>query len=558
MSHTTEVATSTKTWPPVRGFNQSAVVLLGLIGAIQVADPLISSLALVKASSGLNMTASQMSLAAGISTLALAATVLFGGLMADRLGRRGILFLSVFIASAGEVITAISPDTTTYLIGRVVSGVALGVVWGASYGMLRNVSSPKSLGPAMATFSVMNGIVPVIAMVVTGVLVGIDWRLAYLFLPAFSLIIVWFIPGMLPRVARIGSGKIDWLGLILAAIGIIGLLFGLSNGTLGLHVPAFWLPILIGVIALVLFGVREKASKHAVFPIKLLAHPMFLGAVFMGIFWNMLNASMAQMLPNFWQYVTHIRPSEIGVAELPMSAAGIIGSIMAGIFLGRGSKARTTSWIGYVLMVVGFLTFIFITPTASYFMFVPGMVIASMGWMMNGTSQGNLFIELAPARFFGPVSSSKLMVGQFGYSFGLTGSTVMISMLTLSGVSKLTKGAVSGDGNWDAITDYMADPTKTPTDAALAAVKVTDIQAVYTSAFVTTSVALAIVGAIAGLVVYLLLRSRKAQVPVNEFLGLPPDPEPQDSADASPAATSTPTKSASAQSATKKPAPKKK
>lgn len=560
MSNISEVAApNSKTWPPAKGFNHMAVVLLGLIGAIQVADPLISSLALVKASAELNMTASEMSLAAGISTLALAGTVLFGGLMADRLGRRWMLFLSVFVAAAGELITAISPDTTIYLLGRVIAGIALGVVWGASYGMLRNVSAANSLGPAMATYSIMNGIVPVVAMVVTGVLVGINWRLAYVFLPVFSILIVWFIPVVLPKVARMVGGKIDWLGLLLAAIGIAGLLYGISNGSGGIEKPAFWLPILIGIAGLVLFGVRQKMSSKAIFPIKLLAHPAFLGAVLMGIFWNFLNASVAQMLPNFWQYVTHIKPSEIGVAELPMSATGIIGSVIAGIALGKGSKPRTTSAIGYCLMVVGLLSYVFITPTATYWIFLPGMVIASVGWMMNATSQGNLFIQLAPAKYFGPVSSSKLMVGQFGYSLGLTGSTVMISMLTLASVSKLTNGAVAGDGNWDAITEYMANPSSTPTNTALAAVKVADIQAAYTSAFVVTAVVVAVIAAIAGIAVYLLLKSKKADVPVTEFLGLPADPAPQDAADAAPAKATAATKTA-AKPATKtaaKPAAKK-
>ncbi|MEG2778288.1 MAG: MFS transporter, partial [Aurantimicrobium sp.] len=82
---------------PDKGFRRAAVILLGLLGAIQVADPLISSLALVKASDELNFSASTQSLAAGISTLALAATAIPGGMLADRYGRRLLLALSVLV-----------------------------------------------------------------------------------------------------------------------------------------------------------------------------------------------------------------------------------------------------------------------------------------------------------------------------------------------------------------------------------------------------------------------------------------------------------------------------
>jgi hypothetical protein len=201
-----------------------------------------------------------------------------------------------------------------------------------------------------------------------------------------------------------------------------------------------------------------------------------------------------------------------------MSAAGIVGSIIAGALLGKGSLPRTTAISGYILMVIGFLTYLTLTPTASYLMFLPGMIIAAIGWMMNATSQGNLFITLAPAKFYGPVTSSKLAVGQFGYALGLTGSTVLVSLFTLSGVSSATKGAVSGDSNWDAITSYLA--TGSTTNSSLSAVSTSELASIYTSAFISTITIIAVVVAIAGATMYILLKNKKASIPVDEYLGL--------------------------------------
>jgi hypothetical protein len=113
-----------------------------------------------------------------------------------------------------------------------------------------------------------------------------------------------------------------------------------------------------------------------------------------------------------------------------------------------------------------------------------------------------------------------MAVGQFGYSLGLSGTTVAVSSLTLSGVSDLTKGAVSGEANWDAITSYMTNPTSVPTDAALAAVSSADIQAVYMHAFGVTSLAVAILLAVFGAVMFALLKRKGADVPTDVFLGL--------------------------------------
>ncbi|MEY4102276.1 MAG: hypothetical protein RIR88_410 [Actinomycetota bacterium] len=506
------------TGAPAEGFKRAAVILLGLIAAIQVADPLVSSLALAKASDELNFTASQASLAAGVSTLALAATAIPGGLLADRLGRRNIIAFSLILAAIGEVMTAMTPKDAIYVYfaGRIITGVALGMTFGGSYGMLHYVSAPKALGPAMATFNVLNGVVPVIAMVLGGVLLADSWRTAYLILPVLAIALFFIIPFILPKVEKLGGGKVDYVGMVLVAVGIVGLLDGLSGATNGLRQPGFYVPVLIGVISLVLFGVRESKTDHPVFPIKILKHPAFLGAVVMGIFWNFASAGLSQMLPNIWQYVTHIPSALLGAASLPMSAAGIIGSVVAGAAIGKGSKPRTTATIGYVLMVVGIFYYVILGSTDGYLLFLPGMIVAAVGWMMNATSQGNLFINLAPAKFYGAVTSSKMTVGQFGYALGLTGTTVLVSTFTLNGVDSASKGAVTGESNWDAITSYLASGNTT--NAALQSVGQDKIAAIYTSAFSTTAVIVAIVVAIAGAGMYILLKNKKASIPVEEFL----------------------------------------
>jgi MFS family permease len=501
---------------PEKGFRRGAVIVLGMLGAIQVADPLVSSLSLVKASDELNFTASMQSLAAGISTLALAAFAITGGMLADRLGRRGILFASLIVSSAGQVLTAVSQDPAMYLSGRIITGMALGITFGSAYAMLRAVSSEKSLGGAMAMFNILNGVVPVVVMVVTGVLLGVSWRLTYLLLPAIALIMIWFIPAILPKMPRVGSGRVDIPGLIFVGVGLAGLLAGISNASKGLTSMEFILPMALGVISLAVFAWHESKSKNPVFPIKLLTHPAFLGAVIMGVFWNFAAGGLSQMLPNIWQYVTHIPTALIGIAQLPMSAAGIVGSLVAGALLSKGVTARFISITGYALLVLAFLELAIIEPQSGYIVFLVGMVLAGIGYMMNATTQGNLFLTLAPSKFYGAVTSSKMAVGQFGYALGLTGTSTAISILTLSRVDEISKGTVTGEGNWDAITSYMA--TGSTTNTALGAIPVAEIESAYAYAFNMTSAGAAVLILIAGILMFVALSRKNASVPVDTFI----------------------------------------
>jgi MFS family permease len=75
-----------------------AIPLLGAIAGIQGADPNIASTALVGVSRGLDMAGGLLALAASISTLALSASVIYTGLLADRLGRRRVLMAALALA----------------------------------------------------------------------------------------------------------------------------------------------------------------------------------------------------------------------------------------------------------------------------------------------------------------------------------------------------------------------------------------------------------------------------------------------------------------------------
>ena len=128
-----------------------AIPLLGAMAAIQGADPNIASTALVGMSRGLHMAGGLLALAASISTLALSASVISTGLLADRLGRRRVLMAALALAALGDVIAGLAPVPVVFLLGRVLAGVGLGAVFGASFAYIRVVTPPGRIAGASAS-----------------------------------------------------------------------------------------------------------------------------------------------------------------------------------------------------------------------------------------------------------------------------------------------------------------------------------------------------------------------------------------------------------------------
>ena len=86
-----------------------AVPFLGVLASLQLIDPVVANTALVKASQSLEMYGATLALAASISTLAQAATVLLLGFLGDRLRRRQVLMGALMLSIAGDGIAMVAP-----------------------------------------------------------------------------------------------------------------------------------------------------------------------------------------------------------------------------------------------------------------------------------------------------------------------------------------------------------------------------------------------------------------------------------------------------------------
>ena len=516
------VSAATGSSQPARGQESARsgliVTVLGLLAAIQIADPFISSVALVRASDGLEFTAAQQSLAAGISTFALAATVVFGGVLADRLGRKRVLVASILVSSAGQLITALSPEPTVYFLGRVITGIALGATFAAAFGMVRDVVPEAERGPALAKFTIVGTIGPLTLMMIAGPVAQWDWRIAYLMLPVLSVLLFPFALKILPSVPIVAGTRFNVVPNILIAIGVFGLLLGVSHAGVGLHSPQFFLPVAIGAASIVIFAILTARSAHPVFPLRLLAHPAFLAAVIAGIGFNLGGAGLSIMTSNIWQYVVHMPTSLVGIAGAPSAITAIIASIVTGRLIKRGVPSSVLLASGLLVFVLAYLAMLPIDAGSPYALYLPAVLLSGAATAITSVVQGGLFLRLAPAPYFGPVTSSRTMYGQFGYALGLTGTTMLVNSFTAHRVDIGTAGAVVGDGNWDAITTFMVSGQTSV--AALETMGQPAVLQAYAGSVVLTSLILAALTFVMAVVVFVLVHTRRAAVPMDEFLGI--------------------------------------
>jgi MFS family permease len=486
------------------------LVFLGVLQAIQTSDPNINSTALLRAAKSLDM-GSTAALAAAISTLALAATVITTGMLADRLGRRKVLSVALLLTALGDILVLIAPDTGVFLLGRVLAGIGCGAIFGAAFAYVKHFATGKGgLPAALGIFTAIGGVGAVLLSFVGALLAGLDWRVAYVLIPIVCVVSLLLVAFVLPKDDKADrpTGSWDVLGQVLLGLGIVSLLYGIAHMSAGFGSPLTWGTMVAGVVLLVAFYFWERHSgEKAFFPIGLFKWPIFIAAVLIGLTYNLGYGASLLSFTNLFQYKLEFTNTRLALAQLPFLLVAIVAALVVGKIRGKGKITRRAAvLLGTIITGLGFASFAVagLSNSDSYLMYLPGLLLAGAGCIIVAIPYGNMFLQSADPKHYGAVSSSRTTVGQFWYSLGLAGSTVLIDGLTRSEVQDKLGGSSS-----DELKEWAVSGGKVPAPA-----EVLDVAGnIYPGAF---GIAMAVVGALcfgAGIAAYFIMRHNEKTHP---------------------------------------------
>ena len=448
--------------------------LLGVLAAIQGAAPNVAATALVGASRGLDMVAGDQALAASMQTLAIAASVISTGLLADRIGRRRMLVWALAVATVGQLVVGLAPVPAVYIAGQGLSGVGLGAVYAAAFAYIQVLAAPGRLPAAVATFAAVSGASSVAITFGGGMLAGVDWRTAFLLVPLLSVVSIGAVLAVLPVVPPSVSEPRDVVGQVLLVLGMVTFLYGVSQFAASLTSPLTWALTAAGVAVLALAAWTQTRVRHPFFPVSLFRRPSFLAALCAGFVFNFGVAASFLQLTNLWQYVLGLAPAEVALWQLPITVTSIAGAVLLGRLMTRGMSTRTSLLLGGVLSAAGFLAGALARDVDSPVAFVPAGVLIALGVTASALPYGTLVLSEAPAEFYGPVTSSRTTFGQLFYSLGTALSTVVVTQVTIGGVvSRLRATGMSESditASLNAVGTYAKDATRPSEDVFAVAV----------------------------------------------------------------------------------------
>lgn len=462
-----------------------AVAFLGVLAGLQLIDPAVANIAIVEASKSLEMSGAVVALAASISTLALAATVLPMGLMADRLGRRRVLSAALILAAVGDALVAVSPVTAGYFAGRAIAGVGVGATLAASFAYVRFVARPGKVASALGLWNLVMMVFFLIGSLVGGQLAGIHWRLAMLLIPALALICLVLVPIILPAMPKVSGSRPDYAGMAIIAVAMIAFLYGVSQATHGLRSPAFVIPTMAGLILFALYYVVERKVTNPIFPPALFASGIFAAAIVSGIAWNFAQATVQLQTSNFWQYVQDYTPGQVALGQTAMIISFGAAGLIAGRMMAPGRRSISLMGGGFIVLALALLLMAMVFADTPYWVLGVLLFASGIGLAFVSVPQSALFVAKAPASSFGPVTSFRTTVGQLGYAMGFAVSAALVNSFGQTNlIGRLEKAGVEPSRLGQALDDvrlYMQSGTEGSTSLAKEAI--TDLGPAYAAGF---------------------------------------------------------------------------
>ncbi|MCW2675023.1 MAG: Arabinose efflux permease [Modestobacter sp.] len=244
--------------PDPRRWSALAVCVSALF--ITLLDVSIVTVALPSIGAGLHADAAQLQWVVSGYALAFGMVPIIGGRLGDDRGRKRMLMLGIGAFVVFSALIGIAPSPGVVIIGRVLQGLAGGLINPQVSGLVQQLFPPAERGKAFGVLGAAVGIATAAGPVVGGAIIGLGgatygWRLCFLINVPIGIASLVLCARLLPAQPRHGARRaLDLPGATLLTVGVFGLLFPAVQYDAGhdlrlavLAVPA--LAVLAGFVA---------------------------------------------------------------------------------------------------------------------------------------------------------------------------------------------------------------------------------------------------------------------------------------------------------------------
>lgn len=401
-----------------------------MVGALAVVfDTTIVSVALQTLTARLHAAVATIQWVSTGYLLALGVTVPLVAWAQARFGGKRLWLIGLAVFLAGSVLSSLAWNAPSLIAFRVLQGVGGGLLLPLMSTLVMQAAGGRVLGRTMALVGLPAVLGPILGPVIGGVILHwLDWRWLFWVNVPFCVVgiaLAWRLLSPDPPPSR---ARLDVIGLLLLAPGIVGLLYGLSQvskaGAFGR--ADVLVPVLAGAALVAAFALWSlRRAGRALVDVRLFRYrsvasssaALFLSGA--ALYGAML------LLPLYWQQVRGATALTAGLLIVPQGIGTLLGRPLTGRYTDT-LGARTVALAGFLLVGLATVPFALAGAGTNRWLLMGALLVRGLGL-------GAVTIPLMTVAFIGldradiPHASILTRISQqIGGSFGTATLAVIL------------------------------------------------------------------------------------------------------------------------------------
>lgn len=359
------------------------------------------------------------------------------GRLGDLFGKQRVLVVSAAALVLGSLVCALSSSLAPMLAGRVLQGVAMGFI-PVGIALMREVLPLQLAGTGMAAMSATLGVGGAIGLPLSAWIVqDFSWHTLFWVSTVLAVLVACAVALLVPHVRDAVPGRVDLVGAVGLAVGLVALLVAVSKGndwgwahgrTLGL--------IVAGIVVLVAWGSYELRVGDPLCDLRVTARrPVLLtnaAAIAIG-FGMMAQAIVVPRLLQSPEATGYGLGQTLLATGLWLAPGGLVMMVFSPVSgrLIRLVGARQTLMVGATVLGLGYVFAVFLTDAPWQLLVFNCITSAGIG--IGYAAMPTLILESVPATEAGSGVGINGLMRAIGTSVA---AAVMVAILTSSTTSQ--------------------------------------------------------------------------------------------------------------------------
>ena len=381
--------------------------------------------------------------------LTMAVIIPITGVLLERFTTRQVFTAAMTSFSIGTLTAAVAPGFEVLLAGRIIQATGTAMMMPLLMTTIMTLVPADSRGRFMGRISIVMAAAPALGPTISGIILSIaSWRaMFWLVLPiAVGMLILG--NRKIQNIGENQSKPIDFLSVVLSAIGFGGSIFGLSliGGKAGTEVQ-MWVALGAGILGVAAFIWRQlvlQRADKALLDLRVFKNRTFTIATILMVIMMAAMFGVIILLPIYTQNVLGLTPVETGLLLLPGGLLmGLIAPLIGRIYDKMGPRPLVIPGGIIVSAVLWSLTFISEHTAAPLIMAAHVMLSLGLAFMFTPlftSALGSLKPSLY-AHGSATVGTVQQVAGAAGTALFVTIMSVRSLELVTSGTAKVTADA---------------------------------------------------------------------------------------------------------------------